>query len=263
MDIVAGSDIDMLPKLDDALHGQKGNLSLEDTLRTDLDSILQRQPNRQILNRERDLNIYRSGSAPPTVEGSLNAVGSLLTNSISSSGSGSGFVAGGGSNGSINGILSEDEIRSHPAYLSYYYSHENINPRLPPPLMSKEDWRVAQRFQGGGPSLGDIGDWRKKGMDGGDRSSLFSTQPGLSVQQAENDLLELRNAARRNLSRNTSGEWLERGSDGLIGLPAAGLGVRRKSFADILQVIDASRFCTNLGHWQLPYDTLLVNMWIA
>ncbi|KAJ4720751.1 putative Pumilio [Melia azedarach] len=225
----------MLPKLDDALHGQKGNLSLEDTLRTDLDSILQRQPNRQILNRERDLNIYRSGSAPPTVEGSLNAVGSLLTNSISSSGSGSGFVAGGGSNGSINGILSEDEIRSHPAYLSYYYSHENINPRLPPPLMSKEDWRVAQRFQGGGPSLGDIGDWRKKGMDGGDRSSLFSTQPGLSVQQAENDLLELRNAARRNLSRNTSGEWLERGSDGLIGLPAAGLGVRRKSFADILQ----------------------------
>lgn len=223
----------MLPKLEDGLRGQNGNLSSEESFQTELELILQRQPNRQIVNRERDINIYRSGSAPPTVEGSLNAVGSLFLrdNPISSSTAG----GGGGGNGDINEILSEDEIRSHPAYLSYYYSHENINPRLPPPLVSKEDWRVAQRFQGGGSPLGGIADWRKKGVNGGDRSSLFSMQPGISVQQAENDLMELRNAARRNLSRDASAEWLERGSDRLIGVPAAGLGSRRKSFADILQ----------------------------
>lgn len=232
----------MLPKLEDGLRGQNGNFSLEDSLQSELELILQRQPNRQIVNRERDINIYRSGSAPPTVEGSLNAVGSLfLRDNPSSSSTGGGSDGG---NGDINEILSEDEIRSHPAYLSYYYSHENINPRLPPPLVSKEDWRVAQRFQRGGSPLEGIVDWRKKGVNGGDRSSLFSMQPGISVQQAENDLMELRNAARRNLSRDASAEWLERGSDRLIGVPAAGLGSRRKSFADILQVIDVSIFCT-------------------
>jgi pumilio RNA-binding family len=30
-----------------------------------------------------------------------------------------------------NGGLSEDEIRLHPANLSYYYPNENVNPRLP------------------------------------------------------------------------------------------------------------------------------------
>lgn len=248
--MLPGSNIEMLPNLEDGLRGQNGNLSLEDSLQTELELILQRQPDRQIVNRERDVNIYRSGSAPPTVEGSLNAVGSLFLRD--NPGSICNTAAGGSDgNGDINGILSEDEIRSHPAYLSYYYSHENINPRLPPPLVSKEDWRVAQRFQGGGSSLGDIADWRKKGVNSGDRSSLFSMQPGMSVQQAENDLMELRNAARRNLSRDASAEWLERGSDRLIGVPGAGLGSRRKSFADILQVIDVSIVCYNFYHWQL------------
>ncbi|CAI9783522.1 unnamed protein product [Fraxinus pennsylvanica] len=35
----------------------------------------------------------------------------------------------------------EKELRSDPAYLSYYYSNVNLNPRrLPLPLLSKEDW---------------------------------------------------------------------------------------------------------------------------
>ncbi|KAF3967579.1 hypothetical protein CMV_008432 [Castanea mollissima] len=180
------------------------------------------------MNRERDMNMYRSGSAPPTVEGSLTAVGSLFGNPD--------FREIGGSISNRIGSLSEDEIRSHPAYLSYYYSHENINPRLPPPLMSKEDWRIAQRFQAGGSSLGGIGDWRKQKLaDNGDSSSLFSMQPGVSVQQAENDLMELRNASRRNLSRQSSSQWLNSSPDSSAGFSSTGLGVRRKSFADILQ----------------------------
>ena len=232
MAIVTGSNIDMLPTIDNGLERPSGNL--ENSL-TELELILQAHRNQQFVGRERDLNIYRSGSAPPTVEGSLSAVGSLFANPDFGDING---ITGVGSSSSNNGMLSEDEIRSHPAYLSYYYSHENINPRLPPPLLSKEDWRVAQRFQASGSSLGSIGEWRKKKLvDNGDSSSLFSMQPGLSVQQGQNDLMELRNANARNMSRKMSAEWLDRGSDGLVGLSGTGLGARRKSFADILQVM--------------------------
>jgi pumilio RNA-binding family len=222
----------MLSSLDDGLQGIDGNL--EDSFQSELELILHEQRNQHFIKRERDLNIYRSGSAPPTVEGSVNAVGSLFRNPD--------FIEIDGISNN-NGGLSEDEIRLHPAYLSYYYSHENVNPRLPPPLMSKEDWRVAQRFQIGGSSLGGIGDRRKKLVNDGDSSSLFSMQPGLSVQQADNDLMELRNACGRNLSRPTSSQWLGRSSDCLIGLSSTGLGARRKSFADIVQVIDNCPSC--------------------
>lgn len=204
--------------------------SLEDSLKSEIDLILREHRNQSGMDRERDLNIYRSGSAPPTVEGSLSAVGSLLGNSDFrdfNTTSVRGFNSGG---------LSEEEIRSHPTYLSYYYSHDNINPRLPPPSLSREDWRVAQRFQAGGSSLGEIGDWRKKkAVEDGESSSLFSMQPGLSVKQAEDDLMKLRNASGRNLSRQTLSAWTDRGSNSSVGLSSSGLGARRKSFADILQ----------------------------
>ncbi|XP_022745183.1 pumilio homolog 4-like isoform X2 [Durio zibethinus] len=227
--MVTGSNIGMLPTMYNDLERSNGNL--EDSL-TELELILRAHHNQQFMGRERDLNIYRSGSAPPTVEGSLSAVGSLFANPDFGDING---ITNVGSSSSNNEMLSEDEIRSHPAYLSYYYSHENINPRLPPPLLSKEDWRVAQRFQSSGSSLGSVGDWRKKLVDGGDSSSLFRMQPGLSLQQGQNDLMELRNANARNTSRKMSAEWLDRGSDGLVGLVGTGLGARRKSFADILQ----------------------------
>ncbi|KAK9062954.1 hypothetical protein SSX86_016824 [Deinandra increscens subsp. villosa] len=51
---------------------------------------------------DRELNMYRSGSAPPTVEGSMNAVGGLL------GGGGGGLAAG------LGGI-SEEELRKPPA----------------------------------------------------------------------------------------------------------------------------------------------------
>ncbi|GLT70159.1 hypothetical protein SLA2020_422560 [Shorea laevis] len=187
--------------------------------------------------------MFRSGSTPPTVEGSLSAVGSPFANSYFRD------TNGVGSNGDQDGMLSEEEIRSHPAYLSYYYSHDNINPRLPPPLLSKEDWCVAQRFQGG---FGGIGDWRKKKLvDDGDSSSLFSVQPNLSVQQAESDLMELKNASGRDLSKKMPAEWLDRSSDGLIGMSDAGLGTRRRSFANILQE-GLERPVTLSGHSSQP-----------
>ena len=203
------------------------NRTIEDTLQSELEWILQEQRNQQFVNRERGFDIYRSGSAPPTVEGSLSAFGSLRN-----------FDYGANNSGRSNngGVLTEDDIRSHPAYLSYYYSHETINPRLPPPLLSKEDWRAAQRFQvGGSSSVQGFGDWRKNVTPNGDSSSLFSMQPGFSAQQAENDLMELRKASGRNLSRQSSTQLLDRHVDGTSRMSGTGLGVRRVGYSDILQ----------------------------
>ncbi|GJU92366.1 hypothetical protein Tco_1304789 [Tanacetum coccineum] len=128
---------------------------------------------------EMELNMFRSGSTPPTVEGSLNVVNGLFESGVC-----------------------EDELRSDPAYVNYYYANVNLNLRLPTSLVSKEDWRFSQRLSGGGSGGGSvIGDRRKvngKGLGGGGRV-----------------------------------EW---GENGLIGLPWLGLGSRQKSIAEIIQV---------------------------
>ncbi|KAF2295696.1 hypothetical protein GH714_033639 [Hevea brasiliensis] len=215
--MVTGSNIDMRLSLDDHLQGPNGNL--EDSLQSELELILQAQQNQHLVDREKDLNIFRSGSAPPTVEGSLSAVGSLFKDSNFSN------ISSIRNSSGNNLVLTDDEIRTHPAYLSYYYSHHSINPRLPPPLLSKEDWRVAQRFQAGGSLRGGTGDLRRKKLvDEGNGSSLFSTQPGNSVQKLENDLMDLKNANRNNFSMQNSAEWLDRCSGGLTGLQGVGLG---------------------------------------
>ncbi|KAL3838303.1 hypothetical protein ACJIZ3_022894 [Penstemon smallii] len=212
-----------------------GNLEANASLQNELELLLlqQQQHNRSlILERERDL-VYRSGSAPPTVEGALLAAGNLFSNpnfvGYDDSGSSS-------NNSSSIGVLTEEEIRSHPAYLEYYYSNENLNPRLPPPLLSREEWRIAQRFRAAGMDLVSNGDRRNKNlMDNGGSSSLFLMQPGLSVKKADDDLMELRKAALRNISRKNSSEFLDKLSSGLVGASGSGMGVRRKSFADIVQ----------------------------
>lgn len=203
--------------------------NLEDNLQSELELILQARLRNQHI--ERDLDRYRSGSAPPTVEGSLSAVGSLFRNNNLSD-----INSVTSSNGNCNNVvLTEEEIRSHPSYLSYYYSHDSVNPRLPPPLLSREDWRVAQRFQSSGSMFGCIGNLRKnKVVEDSDSPSLFSIQPGLSVHKVDIDLTESSNSSRNNVIGNASSKWLDRGSSDL-GLQRSRLGARRKSFADTLQ----------------------------
>lgn len=182
----------------------------------DLSMLIREQRRQQEASeREKELNPYRSGSAPPTVEGSLNAVGGLFDASVLS-----GFKKNGG-----KGFVTEEELRSDPAYVNYYHSNVNLNPRLPPPLLSKEDWRFAQRLQGGGgggsSAVGGIGERRKVGEGGNANRSLFSVQPGIGGK--EETEVE---------SRKGAAEW---GGDGLIGLPGFGLG-RQKFIAEIIQV---------------------------
>ncbi|CAH9103899.1 unnamed protein product [Cuscuta epithymum] len=183
--------------------------------------LLLREQRRQLdeaNDRERELSICRSGSAPPTVEGSLSAFGGLFG------------AAGGNSSG-----VSEEELRSDPAYISYYYSNVNLNPRLPPPLLSKEDWRSAQRIQGvgggnaccgggggGSPlSIVGVGDRRRASMggEGAKEKPLISTQTELSGESVEN-------------GAESPNGW---GTNRLIGLPGLGSGSRQKSIAEMIQ----------------------------
>ncbi|XP_027104391.2 pumilio homolog 1-like isoform X1 [Coffea arabica] len=206
----------------------------------ELEMLLREQHRRQqeASDIERELSIFRSGSAPPTVEGSL-----------------SGLFGGGASGG--RGGLSEEEIRSDLAYINYYYSNVNLNPRLPPPLLSKEDWRFAQRLQGGveggsggggGGSSATIGDRRKvvgnSGGDGGSiNRSLFSMQPEFVGMKEENVM-------------DPQKEW---GGDGLIGLPGPGLVRRQKSFAEIIQD-DANQTLPVSGHPSRPASRAFDNI---
>lgn len=193
--------------------------SFPDELEREIGMLLreQRRQDHPASDRERELNIYRSGSAPPTVEGSLSAVGGLFGNG------GGGFSDFANANG--NGVMSEEELRADPAYLSYYYSNVNLNPRLPPPLLSKEDWRFAQRLQGGSSVLGGIGDKRKVNRtENGPSRSLFSMPPGFTSKKEERQV-EPEKA-------QGSADW---GKDGLPGLPGIGLGSKQKSLAEIFQ----------------------------
>lgn len=201
--------------------------NFDDEFERDIDSLVREQhQNRGTFDLDwNELDILRSGSAPPTVEGSRTTSASLF---------------GHGDFAEVNrrlsgqdsgGFLSEEDLRSHPAYLSYYYSNENHNPRMPPPGISKEDWRVQQRFHPRGSSFGGIGDRRQRkesAESDGQISSLFFLQSGKDMVEQSRGMLP------QNCQEQL--EWLGCRSDGLIGLHDVGLGMRRKSFADVLQV---------------------------
>ncbi|XP_057473783.1 pumilio homolog 1-like [Actinidia eriantha] len=193
------------------LGGTEG--SFGDELEKEVRLLLDEQRPLEADDREKELNLYRSGSAPPTVEGSLSAVGGLFNHGGGGAAAFSGFV----SDNSGNGFMSEEELRSDPAYLSYYYANVNLNPRLPPPLLSKEDWRFAQRLKGGSSVVGGIGDRRKVNRNdsfGGERS-IFSKPPGFGSKKGD-----------------SGADW---SGDLLIGLPGLGLGGKEKSLAEIIQ----------------------------
>lgn len=181
--------------------------------------MLFQQRSQEADDRKLELNICRSGSAPPTLKGSLSAFGTL-------------FEGGGGtalSGVAANGFASEEELRSDPSYASYYYSNVNMNPRLPPPLVSKEDWKYAQMLKEGVSILGGVGDRRKVNSSRPENvagRALFSPPPGFNSKKSVNGP-ELEKAS-------GSTEW---SNDGLIGLSGLGLGNKQKSLAEIFQVI--------------------------
>lgn len=142
-------------------------------------------------DRGRELGILRSGSAPPTVEGAL----------------------GGGFSG---GAVSEEELRSDPAYRSYYYQNVKLNPRLPHPLPSRED-RVLQRPAARSVVAEGGETYETGGRGGGGGESLFAMQPGFGGFEEEKVMQR---------------RW---GGEGLVGYAGVG-GSKQKTAADMVQV---------------------------
>ncbi|VVA99019.1 unnamed protein product [Arabis nemorensis] len=144
----------------------------------------------------------RSGSAPPSMEGSFAALRNLLKQQ---EGSSSEVLSR-----AIENYDSEEEIRSDPAYVAYYLSNINLNPRLPPPLISRENQHLVHHLGGiGDNNLSSTASWDTMGK----RSSLHSSRTALSTHREEPE------------DEASSGEQQHYAS-----LPG-----RRKSFADIIQ----------------------------
>lgn len=115
----------------------------------------------------------RSGSAPPSMEGSSVAIRDL----------------GVQQNSDLDAILenlnigfkrhqSEEQLRADPAYVAYYYSNVNLNPRIPPPLVSQENRRLAHH----------IGDNRRiPCLDDGNKRYLSASRVVLSTHKEEHE----------------------------------------------------------------------------
>lgn len=92
----------------------------------------------------RDAAPNRSGSAPPSMEGSLAELNHLI-------GKHSGDLEATLRNLSSGAVSSEsEELCSDPAYLKYYGAKVNLNPRLPAPHVSRENQRLMNRFSKAG-----------------------------------------------------------------------------------------------------------------
>lgn len=174
----------------------------------------------------------RSGSAPPSVEGSFPAMGGLFDMPTSPRNPES-------PTGEEEVLDSEAAQRADPKYLVYYYNNINLNPRLPPPLISWNNYRLAQRLQSG-MGAGGYGDKKKlRSQDDSSSRSLFSSQPVLPTHREEPEAVEEDNSPMSALARTVSSDWAERG-DSYAGL-SSGLGPRPRSLVDRIQVRKSNR----------------------
>jgi pumilio RNA-binding family len=117
----------------------------------------------------------RSGSAPPSMEGSLSALGHLIGHQ-----SGSFEASLANLDNVTDNSKSEDQLRSDPAYFVYYGSKVKLNPRLPPPLISRESRRLMNR-------VGRTKEWRVVSQDNSNKGSLFVSRSTLSTHREESE----------------------------------------------------------------------------
>ncbi|KQJ99006.1 hypothetical protein BRADI_3g40520v3 [Brachypodium distachyon] len=115
----------------------------------------------------------RSGSAPPSMEGSLAALGNLIGQQ-----SGNFDASLANIDNVTDSSKSEEQLRADPAYFDYYGSKVNLNPRLPPPLISRESRRFMNR-------VGKVKEWRVVSQDDSNKGSLFIPRSTLPTHREE------------------------------------------------------------------------------
>ncbi|XP_068637285.1 pumilio homolog 5-like isoform X2 [Aristolochia californica] len=158
----------------------------------------------------------RSGSAPPSMEGSFSAIRNLIEQQHSSV---EGSLAS--LNSAIEKSETEEQLRADPAYLAYYSAHVNLNPRLPPPLISREKRHLAHHVSG----LGD--NWRFTSFDDSTSGSLFMPRAALPTHKEEPE--------DEKSPRHASNEWTGMGSVFLSGRYTTSSAARHKSLVDLIQ----------------------------
>jgi pumilio RNA-binding family len=209
-------------------------LSAADSVAQELGMLLKSHARLDSLLNHKDVVPHRSGSAPPTVEGSIAARGGFLLPGMETPITSSSSTMQAQSDENV--VDSEQELRSDPAYLAYYYSHINLNPRLPPPIVSRENYFLAQRL-----ASGDLPDKKKhlRPLDDHSKRSLFSVQPVLSAQSEVESAEGWESSEGSLLRQVSSSNWMEQ-SKAEAGSSSAtlthGFGARPKSLVDLIQV---------------------------
>ncbi|KAB1213229.1 hypothetical protein CJ030_MR5G022406 [Morella rubra] len=163
-----------------------------------------------------DIIPNRSGSAPPNMEGSLASIKNLLMQHSSRLNS---SLANLGS--SIESCVPEEQVRSDPAYFAYYTSNINLNPRLPPPLISQENRRLLHQ-------IGVFGNnWELTSAEDSGSGSLHLSGGSLSAhkQECEDDTS----------SRVASDNLAESSTAPMPGQDTISLSSRHKSLVDLIQ----------------------------
>ncbi|EXC27884.1 Pumilio-5-like protein [Morus notabilis] len=124
----------------------------------------------------KDVAPNRSGSAPPSMEGSFLAIDNLLSQQNAEASESLETL-----NIAIGNYESEEQMRADPAYLSYYCSNVNLNPRLPPPLISWENRRLVRH-------IGSFGNnWGLTSVDDSGNVSLHFSQGSLPTHKEESE----------------------------------------------------------------------------
>ncbi|XP_062077362.1 pumilio homolog 6, chloroplastic-like [Humulus lupulus] len=122
----------------------------------------------------KDVAPSRSGSAPPSIEGSFLSVHNIFSQQNSQTSENMASV-----NIDIGNYESEEHLRADPAYFSYYCSNVNLNPRLPPPLISWENQRLVRH-------IGTIGkNWGLTSVDDSGNVSFHLSQGSLPTHKEE------------------------------------------------------------------------------
>ncbi|XWS19227.1 hypothetical protein CRYUN_Cryun32bG0112800 [Craigia yunnanensis] len=150
------------------------------------------------------------------MEGSFAALGNLLAQkntSLTSSLASWSSV--------IENCESEEQLRSDPPYFAYYRSNINLNPRLPPPLISRENQHLARHIGGFGNN------WRATSIDDSGNGSLPFYRSSLSThkEEPEDD----------RSPRQASENWAEDSNVSLLEQDSAYLTGQHKSLVDLIQ----------------------------
>lgn len=164
-----------------------------------------------------DLVPNRSGSAPPSMEGSFAAIRNLLIEQ----------------NFSVNFSLddlrntmgnfeSDEQMRSNPAYLAYYFSNMNVNVRLPPPIISKENRHLLHHIRSF------RNNWKLTSTDDSGNGFLHLSQGSLSTHKEVTEEESSPKQALEDIAKN--------GAAAMLGMNRVSSASRHKSLVDLIQV---------------------------